>query len=252
MKPDATVRDASRGAEPVGVAPAHSPVLLLRPGLVEYGAAWDLQRALAAARRDDRIGDSLILLEHPHVYTLGRNADEAHVLVDASRLAELGATLFRIDRGGDVTYHGPGQLVGYPILDLRARGADVHRYVREIEEVIIRALSDFGIASERVAGLPGVWVGREKVAAIGVKIARWISGHGFALNVCTDLSYFGHIVPCGLHDRGVTSISRLLGREVTVDEARERVEARFAEVFGRSLAPIDDVAGLVERLSGTD
>ena len=232
-------------------AAAREPVLLLRPGLVEYGEAWDLQRALAAARRAGRIGDSLILLEHPHVYTLGRNADETHVLVDSARLAEIGATLFRIDRGGDVTYHGPGQLVGYPILDLRDRGSDVHRYVREIEEVIIRSLADFGISAERLAGYPGVWAGDEKVAAIGVKVARWVTVHGFALNVDADLSYFDHIVPCGLHDKGVTSISRLLGRGVTVAEARERVESRFAEVFSRALAPVEDAFGLAERLRAT-
>ena len=211
--------------------------LLLRLGRVEYAAAWELQRRLVEARRAGEVGDVLILLEHPHVYTLGRRADESHVLVGEAGLAALGASLFRIDRGGDVTYHGPGQLVGYPILDLKRRGADVHRYVHDVEEVIVRTLADFGIAGGRLAGYPGVWVGDEKVAAIGVKVAHWVSSHGFALNVDPDLSYFGHIVPCGLHDRGVTSIARLLGRPVGLEEAASRLEARFAEVFGCELAP---------------
>lgn len=230
------VSRVSMGAERVE-GQTTSGCRLLRPGRVDYAAAWELQRRLVAARRAGEVGDLLILLEHPHVYTLGRRADEAHVLVGADRLAALGATLFRIDRGGDATYHGPGQVVGYPILDLRQRGADVHRYVRDLEETIIRTLADYGIAAERLDGYPGVWVGDEKVAAIGVKVTHWISSHGFALNVDPDLSYFGHIVPCGLHDKGVTSISRLLGRTVDVEEAMGRVAARFEEVFGCHLEP---------------
>ena len=211
-------------------------VSLFRLGRVEYGEAWALQQRLAAARRAGQIEDTLILLEHPHVYTLGRRADEAHVLADPSRLEEIGAALFRIDRGGDVTYHGPGQLVGYPILDLKQRGADVHQYVRDLEETIIRTLSDYGIESGRSEVNAGVWVGEEKVAAIGVKVAHWVTSHGFALNVDPDLAYFREIVPCGLHDRGVTSMSRLLGRRVDLDEAAARLGRRFAEVFGCELS----------------
>jgi lipoate-protein ligase B len=210
---------------------------LLKPGRVEYAAAWELQRRLVEARRAGEIGDVLVLLEHPHVYTLGRRADEAHVLVDQAGLAAIGAALFRIDRGGDVTYHGPGQIVGYPILDLKRRGADIHQYVHDVEEVIIRTLADYGPIADRSEGYPGVWVGDDKVAAIGVKVAHWVSSHGFALNVDPDLSYFGHIVPCGLHERGVTSIARLLGRPVDLAQAAARVEARFAEVFGCKLVP---------------
>lgn len=212
---------------------------LLCPGRMEYADAWDLQRRLAAARLEGRAPDTLVLLEHPHVYTLGRRADDAHVLVDAPALARLGVSLFRIDRGGDVTYHGPGQVVGYPILDLREHGADLHQYVRDLEEVVIRTLASFGIEGGVVPGYPGVWVGSEKVAAIGVKVSRWISSHGFALNVDPDLSYFEHIVPCGLHGKGVTSIARLVGRPVGLGEALPLVERHFAAVFGCELAPAE-------------
>jgi lipoate-protein ligase B len=205
--------------------------------LVEYGEAWELQRRLAAARRAGQIDDVLILLEHPHVYTLGRRADEAHVLANASRLGEIGATLFRIDRGGDVTYHGPGQLVGYPILDLQGRGQDVHRYVEDLEETIIRTLADFGVEADRVAGYPGVWVGEKKIAAIGVKVARWVTSHGFALNVDPDLAYFDEIIPCGLHDRGVTSLARLLGRAVPSSDVTASLVRHFSAVFECVLTP---------------
>lgn len=209
---------------------------LLRPGRVDYAVAWEMQRRTADARRAGRLTDDvLILLEHPHVYTLGRRADESHVLVDKVGLRGLGASLYRIERGGDVTYHGPGQLVGYPILDLRRRGADVHRYVRDLEEVIIRTLGDHGIVGARLPGHPGVWVGDEKIAAIGVNVARWISSHGFALNVDPDLSYFGHIVACGLHGRRVTSIARVVGRPVGLPEVVSRLVDHFAQVFDREL-----------------
>ena len=218
-----------------GVRSAQIHLLLL--GRVEYGEAWALQRRLAAARRAHEIEDVLILVEHPHVYTLGRRADEAHVLADSARLEAIGATLVRIDRGGDVTYHGPGQLVGYPILDLKVRGADVHQYVHDLEETIIRTLAGYGISGYRLAGYPGVWVGEEKAAAIGVKVAHWVTSHGFALNVDPDLAYFGEIVPCGLHDRVVTSMSRLLGRKVDVEEVIQTLAARFGEVFECEVEP---------------
>jgi lipoate-protein ligase B len=159
-------------------------------------------------------------------------ADLGNLLVPP---AEVGADLVRADRGGDVTYHGPGQLVGYPIIELAADRRDVHRYVRDLEEVLIEAVAGFGIRAERVPGLTGIWVGREKLAAIGVRISRWVTSHGFALNVSTDLSQFGLIVPCGIPDRGVTSMERLLGRPVLMDEVAEAVSARFADVFSAQL-----------------
>jgi len=204
-----------------------------RLGVVPYADALALQRSLVEDRRAGRVGDLLLLVEHPHVLTLGVRGDggRAHVLASPDALAARGIEIHETGRGGDITYHGPGQIVGYPILDLRPDRQDVHRYVRDLEEVLIRAASDFGISAGRVEGLTGVWVGREKLAAIGVRISRWITSHGFALNVATDLEYFRLIVPCGIADRGVTSLEALLGRPPDRTGVEDRVAARFAEVF---------------------
>jgi len=204
-----------------------------RLGVVPYADALALQRSLVEERRAGRIDDTLLLLEHPHVLTLGVRGDggRAHILASDETLAARGIEVFEAGRGGDVTYHGPGQLVGYPILDLNPDRRDVHRYVRDLEEVLIRAAADYGIPAGRVDGLTGVWVGREKLAAIGLRIARWITSHGFALNVDANLDYFSLIVPCGIADRGVTSLARLLGRPVELAEAADRVAAHFANVF---------------------
>jgi lipoyl(octanoyl) transferase len=205
-----------------------------RLGTVRYGEALELQTALAEERRHGRIGDVLLLLEHPHVLTLGARGDggRAHILATPARLSELGVEVFETGRGGDVTYHGPGQLVGYPILDLKPDRCDVHKYVRDIEEVIIRTVADYGIRAGRIADLTGVWVGHEKIAAIGIRIARWITSHGFAFNISTSLDYFRLIVPCGITDRGVTSLERLLGRTVALDEVEDRLSRHFCDVFG--------------------
>ena len=183
-------------------------------GLVPYGEALEFQRTLVEARKADRIPDQLLLLQHPPVITLGAKVrnDRSHVLATDEALDEAGVSLFEAGRGGDVTYHGPGQLVGYPILDLRPDRCDVHRYVRDLEEVMIAIAAGFGVRAERVPGLTGAWVGRNKLAAIGVRISRWITSHGFALNVSTDLAHFGLIVPCGIADRGVTSLGELARR----------------------------------------
>jgi lipoyl(octanoyl) transferase len=204
-----------------------------RLGLMPYAEALALQRSLVEERRADRVGDLLLLVEHPHVLTLGVRGDggRSHILAAPPSLSALGVEVHETGRGGDITYHGPGQVVGYPILDLRPDRCDVHRYVRDLEEVLIRAAADYGIRAGRVDGLTGVWVGREKLAAIGVRIARWVTSHGFAFNVSTDLSYFGLIVPCGIADRGVTSLSRLLGRSVSSSEVEDRIAERFSEVF---------------------
>jgi lipoyl(octanoyl) transferase len=198
-----------------------------------------MQNRLAEERRHGRIPDALVLLQHPHVLTLGARGDggRSNILATPARLEQLGVTVVETGRGGDVTYHGPGQLVGYPILDLQPDRCDVHRYVRDVEEVLIRALAEYGISAGRIKGLTGVWVGAEKVAAIGIRISRWITSHGFALNVSTDLDYFRLIVPCGISDRGVTSIEKLLGRPVPMEEVESRVAAHFCEVFG--CVPID-------------
>ncbi len=190
---------------------------------------------MVAARQAGGIPDTLLLLEHEPVFTLGRNARAENVLFSAEALRERGYDVFETGRGGDVTYHGPGQVVGYPILSLAPDRKDVHRYVRDLEEVMIRTCADYGVGASRVSGLTGVWVGDEKIGAIGVRIARWVTSHGFAFNVAMDLQPFSLIVPCGIRDRGVTSLERLLGHSVSVEETMTRLAAHLAAVFSRSL-----------------
>ena len=204
-----------------------------RLGVVPYAEALALQRSLVEERRAGRIGDTLLLLQHPHVITLGVRGDggRSHILATPDALTARGVEIHETGRGGDVTYHGPGQIVGYPILDLNPDRRDVHRYVRDLEEVLIRTAAGYGIDAGRVAGLTGVWVGREKLAAIGVRIARWITSHGFALNVSTHLDYFNLIVPCGIADRGVTSLERLVDRTVELAEVEGRLAEHFHNVF---------------------
>jgi lipoyl(octanoyl) transferase len=208
-----------------------------RLGVVDYQTALELQRDLVEQRKQGLIPDQLLLLEHPHVITLGARNHNApsNVLETPDALARRGVAVFETGRGGDVTYHGPGQLVGYPIVELPRERRDVHRYVRDLEEVLIQSVSDFGIAASRIPGLTGIWVGHEKLAAIGVRISRWVTSHGFALNVSTDLSHFGLIVPCGIADKGVTSMERVLGRPVPMAEVAEAVEHRFKRLFPESV-----------------
>jgi lipoyl(octanoyl) transferase len=209
------------------------PLDVRRLGLVPYADALALQRALVDDRRAGRIGDTLLLVEHPHVLTLGVRGDggRSHVLATPDALAARGIEIHETGRGGDITYHGPGQIVGYPIIDLNPDRRDVHRYVRDLETVLIRAAADFGVVAGRVEGLTGVWVGDDKLAAIGVRIARWITSHGFAFNVSTDLDCFNLIVPCGIADRGVTSLERLLGRPVGTAEVENSIIEHFVNVF---------------------
>ena len=204
-------------------------------GRVAYDEGLALQERAVADRLSGESADRLFLLEHPHVYTLGRGANRANVVVSEAELAASGAALYHTGRGGDVTYHGPGQLVGYPVISLKPDRCDVHRYVRDLEETLIRAVADFGIRGERSAGYTGVWVGGAKIAAIGVRIARWVTSHGFALNVTTELERFGAIVPCGISDRGVTSIERVTGRRVPLDAIAESLAGHFGEVFERAI-----------------
>jgi lipoyl(octanoyl) transferase len=200
-----------------------------------------LQATLVADRQAGRIPDTLLLLEHDPVLTLGRNARKENVLLPEDALRSRGFALFETGRGGDVTYHGPGQIVGYPILELPPGRRDVHRYVRDLEEVMIRACADQGVIATRVQGLTGAWVGDEKIGAIGVRLARWVTSHGFALNVSLDLAPFDLIVPCGIRGRGVTSLARLLGRPVAIEEVVSGLAAHFAAVFesqvGGGVAP---------------
>lgn len=204
-----------------------------RLGLVPYGEALKLQEDLVGRRREGAVGDQLLLLEHPHVITLGSSSDGNHVLLDAAERALLGIELFETGRGGDVTYHGPGQLVGYPILDLKPHRKDLHAYARDLEEGLIRAVAELGIPAGRKPGLTGVWVGEKKLAAIGVRVSSgWITSHGFALNVATELGFFDSIVPCGIRDHGVTSVGRLLPEAPSMEEVEDAVVRGLASVFG--------------------
>jgi lipoyl(octanoyl) transferase len=209
-----------------------------RLGLVDYAEALALQRELVEERRAGRIGDTLLLLEHPAVITLGARSRHltTHIVAAPDVLASAGIQVHDTGRGGDVTYHGPGQLVGYPILDLRPHRQDVHRYVRDLEEALMIAIARFGVHGTRIPGLSGVWVGHEgreaKVAAIGVRISRWITSHGFALNVATDLRHFRFIVPCGIADRGVTSLEQLTGAPVALADVEDAVADAMRRVFG--------------------
>lgn len=200
-------------------------------GLIEYVEAWELQRQLAAeVASDDSVG-YLLLLEHPHVYTIGRSGKRSNVILDGASSSYLTVPVLSVDRGGDVTYHGPGQLVGYPILNLRRLRYGPVDYVRSIEETLILTLADYGIAAGRVAGRAGVWIGSDKIAAIGVRLARGVTTHGFALNVDPDLAYFGGIIPCGLTDAGVTSMARLLDQPVAMSDVKRTVADHFSRVF---------------------
>jgi lipoyl(octanoyl) transferase len=229
-------------------------LLVVDLGLVEYGAAWELQRRVAAARKSGAIPDVLLLCEHPHVITLGRSGKISNLRVPSEMLRRMGVSFFETNRGGDITYHGPGQLVGYPILNLGEIRRDVAWYVRRLEEAMIRATAEFGIFSKRVSGRTGVWVDvrarcakedeteefeegkevkdEEKLAAIGVHLSRWVTSHGFAYNVSTELRYFDLIVPCGISGKRATSLEKLLCRRVEMNEAAARITAHFGEIFG--------------------
>jgi lipoyl(octanoyl) transferase len=241
------------------VTPAQNRVVEVRNlGLAPYEPTWAYQEQLLAStlalktqnRQATEAGHSpqptpnyLLLCEHPPVYTLGKSGKPEHLLLDQAGLAAHGATFHRINRGGDITYHGPGQLIGYPILDLDNFFTDIHRYLRLLEEAIIRTLADYGLNAGRIAGLTGVWLDFEegapnprKICAMGVKCSRWVTMHGFALNVNTDLRYFGHIVPCGITDKAVTSLQRELGRTVALGEVQSYLLPHLARLFGAQMA----------------
>lgn len=202
-------------------APSH-----LSLGRVTYAEGLRIQREHFELRRKGVIPDTLLLCEHPPVYTLGTNADASHVRDPQ------GAEVAKTDRGGEATWHGPGQVVGYVICDLEQRGRDLHRFCRDLEEVMVRALKDFGLLGRRIGGLTGVWLKEEKVGALGVRVRRWVTTHGFALNVSCDLKWFDTVIPCGLVDRRVTSMERALGRRLDIDQVKESCAAHFQEVFG--------------------
>ncbi|HKN59767.1 MAG TPA: lipoyl(octanoyl) transferase LipB [Candidatus Acidoferrales bacterium] len=208
-------------------------------GLIGYTAALELQHRLVDARKSGAVPDVLLLCEHPHVITLGRNGKMEHLRAGNRLLAQMNVEFQPADRGGDITYHGPGQIVGYPILDLTEHRRDVRWYVEQLEETMIRATADFGVRAKRAEGRHGIWAesdaGEEKLAALGVHLSRWITSHGFAYNVSTDLRYFDLIVPCGMADRRATSLERILGRAIRGEEVRRRLAFRFGEVFEREM-----------------
>jgi lipoyl(octanoyl) transferase len=215
-------------------------------GLVPYAPACELQRELVEARKANAVPDVLLLCEHPHVITLGRNGKREHLRANDRLLTQMQVEFHATDRGGDITYHGPGQIVGYPILDLAEHRRDIRWYVEQLEETMIRATRDFGIQAHRVAGKHGIWVGspngtaaaEEKLAALGVHLSRWVTSHGFAYNVSTDLRYFDLIVPCGIPDARATSLERILGRAVETAEGKARLSTHFADVFGYSVTAV--------------
>lgn len=209
--------------------------VVYQPGLIEYDDAYHLQQKLLGERLDGQIADTLLLLEHPPTITIGKSGKLENVLASPTQLAKKGISLVFVDRGGDVTYHGPGQIVGYPIFDLRERGRDAHQYLHNLEEVLIRTLNDFSIESGRDSSHAGVWVRDAEIAAIGLSIRKWITMHGFALNVNTDLAPFSLINPCGFDNRKATSMEKLLGQEIPVETVTERLLAHFSEVFDAQL-----------------
>jgi lipoyl(octanoyl) transferase len=207
-------------------------IIVSNLGRTRYAETWDLQRRLFDLRHQGLINDVLLFTEHEHVYTLGKGGDANHLLASEEELSKDGTEVFRIDRGGDITYHGPGQIVGYPILDLNLYSPDIHKYLRSLEDALMGLLKFYGIEGEREEGMTGVWVAGEKIAAIGVKVSRWVTMHGFALNVNTDLQKFERIIPCGIFHKGVTSMKRILGKELPLEEVEARLTESFAAVFG--------------------
>jgi lipoyl(octanoyl) transferase len=248
-------------------------------GLVDYKATWDYQEELlnnivqqkikarqtsnlssAASSKDDITHPTpnyLLFCEHPHVYTLGKSGSEDSLLIDEKKLDENQVTFYRINRGGDITYHGPGQIVGYPILNLDYFFNDIHKYLRYLEEAIIRMLAEYNITGSRIDKLTGVWLDAEdkirarKICAFGVRCSRWVTMHGFALNVNTDLKYFNHIVPCGISDKGVTSMKQELGKEIDMEDVKEKIRKHFAEIFNCTLIEEKEATIPVIKLQNT-
>ena len=225
-------------------------VKLIDLGLIDYKEAWDYQEKLFAEVVDTKVANRtlpenqqqttnnfLLFCEHPHVYTLGNTGDKEHLLISENQLKEKNASYYKINRGGDITYHGPGQIVGYPILDLDNFFTDIHKYLRFLEEMVIRTLAEYGLTAERSAGETGVWLDASnptkarKICALGVRASRWVTMHGFALNVNVDLNYFGNIIPCGIVDKAVTSLDKELGRKVDEQEVKQKLKKHFSELF---------------------
>jgi lipoyl(octanoyl) transferase len=198
---------------------------------IDYQEAWHLQKEILEMRVDEKINDILFLLEHPHTYTLGKVADKRNLIGSVDYLMQNKISVFDIDRGGDITYHGPGQIVGYPIIDLKKWKQDTHRYLRSLEEVIIKTCSEYGLKGVRDSKYTGVWIGDKKIAAIGIKVSRWVTMHGFAFNINTDLDFFSGIIPCGIVDKGVTSLKNELSKSIDIAKVKEKLVNNFKNIF---------------------
>lgn len=232
-------------------------------GHAPYQPVWDLQTAVQQRLVDEKLkrrkeklpkqknesNDVLFFVEHPHVYTLGKSGDKTNMLKGLAELSDINADFIEIDRGGDITYHGPGQVVGYPIFDMDHHFTDIHKYLRYLEEVIIKTCAEYGIEAGRIEGLTGVWIDDQKICAMGIRCSRWVTMHGFAFNVNTDLSYFNHIVPCGISDKEVTSLEALLGHEVNPSEVKEHLLKNFEEVFDISITKANSLPELEDEFS---
>jgi lipoyl(octanoyl) transferase len=216
-------------------------------GIIDYKEAWDLQKTIFELRSKQKIDDVLLLLEHPNTYTLGKTADGNNLVGNEEYLQKNRISVYDIDRGGDITYHGPGQIVGYPIIDLNNWGKDTHKYLRALEEIIIRTCGDYGLGAERVPKFTGVWIENRKIAAIGIKVTRWITMHGFAFNVNTDLSLYNGIIPCGITNKEVTSLNKELNTKVDLSEVKSKILNHTKEIFGYSNIEIRDADNLLGR-----
>jgi len=217
-------------------------------GLIDYKEAWDIQKSIHQLRVENKIDDVLFLLEHPHTYTLGKSADKENLTGDNRYLTENKISVYDIDRGGDITYHGPGQIVGYPIINLTNWKQDTHKYLRAIEEVIIQSCSEYGLNGGRVEKYTGVWINDRKICAIGIKVSRWITMHGFAFNINTDLKLFNGIIPCGITDKDVTSLNRELKTEIPLNDVKEKIIHHFSNIFNYDLIKFkskNEIMGLV-------
>ncbi|MCP4583005.1 MAG: lipoyl(octanoyl) transferase LipB [candidate division Zixibacteria bacterium] len=227
----------------------HVPLYRIELGRTDYKSAWDLQKKLVSLRSRGKIPDCLIITEHDPVVTMGRASSKDNLLISREELQNQGIEFFKIERGGDITFHGPGQIVAYPILDLTNRGRDLHRYLRDLEQIIIETLIEFKIKATTKKGLTGVWVANHKLAAIGVAVSRWISYHGMALNVNTDLDYFNHINPCGITQFPVGSISSILGKKADIEKAVKSLSNNFAKYFGYDMKVLESISDLSEDLA---
>lgn len=213
-------------------------------GIVDYQEAWDLQKEIFQLRYEEKIPDTLLLLEHPNTYTLGKVADKENLVGDSEFLSQKNIKVYEIDRGGDITYHGPGQIVGYPIINLNDWHKDTHKYLRGLEEILIQTCSEYGLTGIRNSAYTGVWIDDRKIAAIGIKVSRWITMHGFAFNVNTDLELFNGIIPCGIKEKGVTSLTKETGNLIELLEVKQKILNHFTEFFGYSKVESNEINNL--------